>query len=396
MAPARPTADYLSAYVYHPCARLGVAFTRRVANLWVLEITRISNRTRCAEHFTPTIQVWMASRLSWLGSCTNAQLKILAKAIGVNTSGTKPILTSALRDHLPKRTLDLDKSQHTRILSIDMGIRNFAYCCLVLPRTGRQNTTGVEKPMVQNWTRLAISEEPTKSRQSKENLLPEANGELKKLGKAKASSPKEAFDPATYSQHAYNLVTTLVEDLKPTHVLIERQRFRSMGGSAVPEWTLRVNMFEAMIYAVLKTFSERGLWQGVVHSIAPSKVSNFWITDSETVIKKGSRSKSVKTKTAKSNLVAEWLKDGSRFELKGAAAQLGEAYLRKKIGKADKSSVKQKSSTSKARAAVGNSVEKLDDLADCLLQGMAWIKWDENRRLILTKGAEALALLEET
>ena len=336
----------------------------------------------------------MASRLSWLGSCTNAQLKLLARAVGVNTSGTKPILTSALRDHLPKRTLNLDKSQRTRILSIDMGIRNLAYCCLVLPHTGRQNTTGVEKPMVQNWTRLAISEDPTKSGQSRDDLLPEANGPLAELG-SKASSPKEAFDPATYSQHAYDLVTTLVEGLKPTHVLIERQRFRSMGGSAVLEWTLRVNMFEAMIYAVLKTFSERGLWQGVVHSIAPSKVSNFWITDSETVLKEGSGSKSAKTKTAKINMVANWLKDGTRFELQGAAAQLGEAYLRQKTGKVNKSSVKQKSSTSKARAAVGNSVEKLDDLADCLLQGMAWIKWDENRRLILTKGAEALALLEE-
>ena len=331
----------------------------------------------------------MASRLSWLGSCTNAQLRILARAVGVNTSGTKPILTSALRDHLPKRTLDLDKSQRTRILSIDMGIRNLAYCCLVLPRTGRQNTTGVEKPVVHNWTRLAISEEPTKSGESKDNLLPEANGE------PKASSPKEAFDPATYSQHAYDLVTTLVEDLKPTHVLIERQRFRSMGGPAVLEWTLRVNMLEAMIYAVLKTFSERGLWQGVVHSVTPSKVSNFWITDSETVLKEGSGSKSAKTKTAKINMVAEWLKEGTRFELKGAAAQLGEAYLRKKTGKVNQSSVKQKSSASKAQAAVGNSVKKLDDLADCLLQGMAWIKWDENRRLILTKGAEALALLEE-
>ncbi|KAM0803253.1 mitochondrial resolvase Ydc2 [Usnea florida] len=337
----------------------------------------------------------MASRLSWLGSCTNAQLKTLARAIGVNTSGTKPILTSALRDHLPKRTLDLDKSQRTRILSIDMGIRNLAYCCLVLPRAGHQNTTGVDKPVVQNWTRLAISEESTKSGQSKDNLLTEANGNLAELGKAKASRPKEAFDPATYSKHAYDLVSTLVDDLKPTHVLIERQRFRSLGGSAVLEWTLRVNMFEAMIYAVLKTFSERGLWQGVVHSVAPSKVSNFWITDSETIRKGRSGSISAKTKTAKINMVAEWLKDGTRFELKGAAAQLGEEYLSKKTGRVKTSSVKQKSSTSKARDAVGNSVQKLDDLADCLLQGMAWIKWDENRRLILTKGAEALALLKQ-
>jgi cruciform cutting endonuclease 1 len=33
---------------------------------------------------------------------------------------------------------------------------------------------------------------------------------------------------------------------------------------------------------------------------------------------------------------------------------------------------------------------KLDDLADSLLQGMAWIEWEENKRTVLKHGVEAL------
>ena len=35
-------------------------------------------------------------------------------------------------------------------------------------------------------------------------------------------------------------------------------------------------------------------------------------------------------------------------------------------------------------------IGKLDDLADCLLQGMAWVQWERNRRLVMEKGVQAL------
>lgn len=343
----------------------------------------------------------MASRLSWLGSCTNAQLGILARAVGVNSSGTKPILTSQLSDHLPKGTFGPTQPRGSfqepcRILSIDVGIRNLAYCCLVLPTIGRRVATDLGVPVIQDWARIAISEDSIKSKKAEDLVPKNATGKEKRSGNVRASSPKEAFDPATYSQHAYDLVTTLLNDLEPAHILIERQRFRSMGGPAVQEWTLRVNMFEAMIYAVLKTFSERGLWKGAVHPIAPSKISNFWIANKQGALKEGRGSKSAKTKTAKVELVAEWLKEGTLFELQGAAAQLGKAYLMRKARKDSKSSIKQENlSESKEQGAAWEPVEKLDDLADCLLQGMAWIKWEKNRRLIMANGLDALDDVEQ-
>ena len=340
----------------------------------------------------------MASRLSWLGTCTSAQLSTLARAIGINSSGTKPILTTQLLDHLPQSILKKPRGavlEPCRILSIDMGIRNLAYCCLVLPHIGRWRAPDIGKPVLQHWTRVAIAVEASQPKRA-ENLV--SNKRKEQLsGKVTTSNPKEAFDPATYSQYAYDLVTTLLTELEPTHILIERQRFRSMGGSAVQEWTLRVNMFEAMIYAVLKTFSERGVWQGTVYPIAPSKVSNFWITNKQGTLNERPGSKSAKTKTAKIDLVTEWLEDGRRFELKGAAAQLGEAYLKKKTRKDSKSMVKQMTSSgSEGPVVAQESLGKLDDLADCLLQGMAWIKWEENRRWIMAEGAEALAELEKS
>ena len=343
----------------------------------------------------------MASRLSWLGSCTNAQLGALARAVGVNSSGTKPILTSQLLDHLPKGTLGpiqprTPLQEPCRILSIDMGIRNLAYCCLVLPNISHGAATDIGIPVIQDWARIAISEDSIKSKKAEGLVLKKATGKEERSGKIKPSKPKEMFDPATYSQHAYDLVTTLLNDLEPTHILIERQRFRSMGGSAVQEWTLRVNMFEAMIYAVLKTFSERGFWEGTVLPIAPSKISSFWIANKQSALKDGPGSKSAKTKTAKVELVAEWLKEGTLFKLKGAAVQLGKAYLMRRARKDTKSSVKtEKSLKSKAQGVAQESVEKLDDLADCLLQGMAWIKWEKNRRLIMAKGVEVLDELKE-
>lgn len=265
-----------------------------------------------------------------------------------------------------------------------MGIRNLAYCRLAIPDNW---TTGAKAspPILEDWARIAISRKATLEDLSSESP---------------ASKVKEAFDPATYSQYAYNLVSTLLASPSPpTQILIERQRFRSMGGSSVQEWTLRVNMFEAMIYAVLQSFQSQNLWPGTVHPVAPGKVANFWLDDrdlkgptppNEALATKPAKSKSANTKTAKIDLVARWLEDGSQFILEGRTAELGRAYLHKRQGRKRVMTEEKEVRGTAGAALVPAEMGKLDDLADCLLQGVAWIKWEENRRAVLNGGLEAL------
>lgn len=229
-----------------------------------------------------------------------------------------------------------------------------------------------------------------------------------------------------------------------------------MGGSAVQEWTLRVNMFEAMLHAVLKTLYEQGQWIGSVHAVAPGKIGRFWLGDGDsdgnvsgeksvqdgeedetmtTEARKGNgksnsrkkqapSSKSAKTKTAKIRIVQDWLeeilsssssssRDSSRetgasignhmeegrFNLEGSARELGEAFLRRRKGVKDvkvrqRSIVGATTGGSEEEADVEADLEveigKLDDLADCVLQGMAWVQWEGNRRKIVEGGESAL------
>lgn len=314
----------------------------------------------------------MASKLLWLDKCKASQLKAIANSTGIPCSGTKSILKTRLLDGLqnPRFALpDSDpdpknkswKPQHD-IISIDMGIRNLAYCRLILPVDSDSTI-----PKITEWTRVAIS-----------------RASIDSLG----TKQKEPFDPATYSQHAYALITSFLSYDPPTQILIERQRFRSMGGSSVQEWTLRVNMFEAMLYAVIKTFSAQGLWNGTVYPVAPAMVSKFWLGDANPALAK--TRKGAKTKAQKVELVERWLREGKRkLELGASTKKMGQRYLEKRSGR--------RKPITKPRQVLGThgyseeaEIGKLDDLADCLLQGMAWIKWEENRRALMTNGLGAL------
>lgn len=161
------------------------------------------------------------------------------------------------------------------------------------------------------------------------------------------------------------------------------------------EWTLRVNMFESMLYAVLHTYSALGIWHGSVSSVAPAKVNNFWLgkdLDLEGSYeaglmmimgkKKESNKKSARSKVAKIELVERWLREvgAGGLEFMGQAKKAGRKYLDKRGRKRGRGE--------------GEDIGKLDDLADCLLQGMAWIRWEENRIAIVENGLEAVEELE--
>ena len=165
-----------------------------------------------------------------------------------------------------------------------------------------------------------------------------------------------------------------------------------------------MNMFEAMIYAVLNSFKEMEKWKGEVQGVAPGRVSKFWLdsleADGEDSIGEvgdgegmGKRrvSKGERSKVAKIGVVEGWLgmKDGERgFELEGGAEEMGRRFLRKRRG-GKRVKVGEKVVGREGEGVGEVEIGKLDDLADCLLQGMAWVQWERNRRLVMEKGVQA-------
>jgi len=90
-----------------------------------------------------------------------------------------------------------------------------------------------------------------------------------------ANVHSEEFSPAAVAAVALRLIEERFLPLKPTHILIERQRFRNSGSATVFEWTVRVNMLEAMLYAALEALRRSGRWDGVVVPVPPKRVSTY-------------------------------------------------------------------------------------------------------------------------
>ncbi|KAL8685022.1 MAG: hypothetical protein Q9218_008015 [Villophora microphyllina] len=328
----------------------------------------------------------MASRLSWVRNLKAKQLEAIARATGINSSGTKAALISNLEEELPPTRNDdnssappfkkgSSKRKHNdyNILSIDPGIRNFAYCHLSLPTSWLQSTqsqtpnTKVSNksltPTLKSWSRHDISASNS----------PSALDPKQKIG---------SFDPQTYARYSYDLLTRTLLPLRPTHILIERQRYRSLGGSAVQEWTLRVNMFEAMLYSTLFTLKQQDVWEGEVVPINPSKIGKFWLRgDGDDG---GALRSEKKTKARKMEVVRDMVGNGWGVQLPEGSGDSDdkeentEAKTRKKkTGLLTKSGDLRKGG-------------KFDDLADCLLQGLAWCRWQENRRAVWELGEDVL------
>ncbi|KAK2763955.1 hypothetical protein FQN54_009574 [Arachnomyces sp. PD_36] len=411
--------------------------------------------------------------LSWLSNLKATQLHRIAVATGVQSSGTKAVLAQRLSDELrlnndgseeskkPKRKVVKPNgdangdSKPMSILSIDMGIRNLAYAHIIVPPKTGPISDGAPSPILNAWTRLAVSSFPTSagagtsyldpptptSRKAKDIL---ADDQVDALSSGQDVEVKESFSPDLYSSHAYSLITSLLSTYKPTHILIERQRFRSGGSSAVLEWAIRVGVFEGMLYAVLNTLRREGRIKELMGSksdvdvevlgIEPRRVAMYWTEgDMEPAPAKGSEgeeegkggraktatktSKSKEGKKAKINLVANWWlsllerKDshgGDSGPLKISLAEgsrvkdVVDAYLRKWKGERSSMGGKKAGSGAGKGAEDGNGensvakIKKLDDLADCLLQGIAWLEWRGMREKIARDGLEAVASMDDT
>lgn len=184
------------------------------------------------------------------------------------------------------------------------------------------------------------------------------------------------------------------------------------------EWTLRVNLLEHMIWACLATLRAQSRLAGrtrgggailegaarlqAVYEVSPAKVAKFWCGDlardlgdgedvsSEGGTVNGTRTKTPITKITKADKVAVakgWVGDWSSevvrtdgsvgLEFEVGAAQTAQAFLASASGQRK---ARKKKGKDIVEGEGEESLGKLDDLADCLLQGVAWVKWEENRR----------------
>ncbi|RMZ69258.1 dna-binding sap [Pyrenophora seminiperda CCB06] len=247
---------------------------------------------------------------------TAKALQALLTRIGAPSSGTKAILQarflreltqSRLSNH-PKTASSQEplaekKKKKLRIMSIDMGIKNLAFCEAEIsyPVKGSLDAT----MHVVRWDKINLV--PTKKVDLESSLLvldaenEEADMSMDKTADVDAEEEEDVQDPyssATLSKTAYALVKNTILAADPDIILIEKQRWRSGGGSAVQQWTLRVNTLEGMLWAILHTLyaermampktskkassssaQEEGLYS--VFGVDPKRVGNYWLGEQD-------------------------------------------------------------------------------------------------------------------
>ncbi len=328
--------------------------------------------------------------MEWLGQLKASELHLLAVALGSACSGSKGVIVEEICQTLfpaPSgdcRTFNKSsltskhRSRQLSIVSIDMGIRNLAYAHLLVRQPSDmisenpQSVGTTTLPMLKAWERL--------------NVFP---------GDSQDNSVKKptrlgGYVPSRYANAAYYFISSIITKYDPTHILIEQQRFRSGGGSAVAEWTLRVGVFEGMLHAILQTLQQERkdkIKLKAVVSISPARTARFWLEGSAGQL--ASRKITGREgKQAKIDIVAKsFLDAGSRMvEIGRGQAKATETSFVEKwyaTSKVAKDVQGHKKAIMSGSAATTPKQPKLDDLADCILQALAWLKWMKTRDLVI-------------
>ncbi|KAF2625307.1 ribonuclease H-like protein [Macroventuria anomochaeta] len=374
---------------------------------------------------------------------TSKALQALLTRIGSALSGTKSTLLHRFQHDVPssyhfRPQSTRNESQpepwghKVRVMSIDMGIRNLAFCDAEVsyPAAELKSEQDLNATMnVLRWKKLDLVE-GQRYHDSHQQSLEDIQENI-----GAAGDDISQFTPSVLSKTAYRLITEEVLSVNPDIILIEKQRWRSGGGSAVQQWTVRVNTLEAMLWAILETLKmtrqsryQTGKFVAKqdfhVRAVDPKRVGQYWLgqharalgerdedalainvaglskgakepedaEEEETgkIAKKPSRGKA--EKSAKIAILRLWLADDTMstvpstpssmphitFGIGPDAASTRQALLPK---------VKRRNKGSKAATKDAGQVEnisvteikKLDDITDCFLQAAAWIAWESNR-----------------
>ncbi|KAK6337690.1 hypothetical protein TWF696_001175 [Orbilia brochopaga] len=294
----------------------------------------------------------------------NSELKDILLKCGWPVSGKKAVMAEQIQTKLPHSRLAVlqrsksgalvpaaEQPAEHRILSLDMGIKNLALSVLKVSPKDLSSSDAL-LPEILAWQRFSLFDLPPTP-----TVNPPDSLSLGAVG-----GDKFDFSAASLSPLATSLARRLVTVHSPTIIAIEKQRYRTMGSAAVQEWTLRVNKLEAMLHAALRVLQEEGIWKrGLTCSVCPQRTTAFWLN--QYGLLQGARIGSA-TKPLKVKLVRMWLEDGNAVEYDKDNATITET-----------ASMFMKNS---ARS-TSTAGEKLDDLADCLLQGLGIIHWERNR-----------------
>lgn len=160
------------------------------------------------------------------------------------------------------------------------------------------------------------------------------------------------------------------------------------------DWSIRVGVFEGMLYAVLKTLAERCGVDVEVAGVEPARVNRFWLGTDDAL--DGAVPKGKAMKDFKIGLVREALEgtasSGARkgalsLEVDGEARPMADAFL-SRCAKDNRLPVLSSGGSESTSDESVAELRKLDDLADSLLQGMAWIEWQNNRGRVAASGDE--------
>ncbi|KAF4551774.1 Mitochondrial resolvase Ydc2 / RNA splicing MRS1-like protein [Elsinoe fawcettii] len=333
-----------------------------------------------------------AAATEHLTSLQSWQLKHLARNTGVPTGKKKSDTAKSLVLSLGGLT------SRSIYKSVDMGVKNLAVC-VVCPNINSAKARTSAYFTLHHWERSDILA----------TLSAEDDGDAAAFARDDRDviQAPGAYSPSNLAPHAARMAYQLKTEHKPSHILIERQRFRSGGGSAVQEWTLRVNSLEAMLWSSIETMKQEQLRRQAtlkleqtffpeVVEMSPARIAAFWngrgtdwgleeedieeliLQDAQAPKKQAvvseDRAKRGMEKSEKISLVRNWFQTGA-VDVVTSLQPLANAFMQ----------------TGRARKADGDSViSKKDDLADCVVQGVTWGLVERNRRTL----SEYLSCLE--
>jgi hypothetical protein len=250
-----------------------------------------------------------------LGLIKASQLKQLAVLCGTAQTGTKGVISAGLMESVMNTR---QVATTSRLVSVDMGLRNIAVCELLLRHE--------DVPQIGRWTVVDLE----------------------------GWRQPRAFEQPNFAQLANRFVANGIcgsSHRSPDIVLIERQRLRSGGSSSVPEVIAQINVLEGMIHALL-------LAQGCSHveSVSPKSVTSYWIRDTG-ASKLSASQRYNQTKKAKVKAVEQLLAHPNG--LFRASSDVMEQY-----------------------DYTADKLKKRDDLCDSFLQALCWVHWQENRSML--------------